>query len=248
MVAAAVIIALICALVVTLAVIATVKAVRTVKNGVDQAVTQARRTVEDTRLKARQFTQAGPAGEVAELRLLLRTSMRATQEVLREGLKDDPSLTESLALFDRLSAHGRELDDDLRKLESEPDRERLAACLPDLRERTKQVTHSADSLRFAAQDRARQFADDELSLLSEQIRMETGALRHWEADAGPGTNAGAEPKAKPAAGSAGTAGSTGSAGAAGSAAGPERPAISGRDGSRQWGYTWEKVKHPESPA
>ncbi|MDT0451551.1 hypothetical protein [Streptomyces hesseae] len=237
MAAAAVIIALICALVVALTVIATVKAVRTVKNGVDQAVTQARRTVEDTRLKARQYTQSGPAGEVAELRLSLRTSMRATQEVLREGLKDDPSLTESLALFDRLSAHGREVDDDLRKLESEPDRDRVTACLPDLRERTKQITHSADSLRFAAQDRARQFAGDELSLLSEQIRMETGALRHWEADEGPG----AEPKAEPGAGSS-------PAGAAGSAARPERPAINGRDESRQWGYGWEKVKRPESPA
>ncbi|MFF4226145.1 hypothetical protein ACX9I7_01845 [Streptomyces sp. L500] len=228
MVAAAVIIALICALVVALAVIATVKTVRTVKRGVDQAVTQARRTVEDTRLKARQFTQAGPAGEVAELRLSLRTSMRATQEVLRESRKDDASLTESLALFDRLSAHGRELDEDLRKLETEPDRERVAACLPDLRERTKQITHSADSLRFAAQDRARQFAGDELSLLSEQIRMETGALRHWEAD-----DAGAAAK------------DTEKTGAETKA---ERPAISGRDASRQWGYTWEKVKRPESPA
>ncbi|MFD8997703.1 hypothetical protein [Streptomyces abikoensis] len=228
MVAAAVIIGLICALVVALAVIATVKAVRTVKRGVDQAVTQARRTVEDTRLKARQFTQAGPAGEVAELRLSLRTSMRATQEVLREGQKGDASLTESLALFDRLSAHGRELDEDLRKLETEPDRERVAACLPDLRERTKQVTHSADSLRFAAQDRARQFAGDELSLLSEQIRMETGALRHWEAD-----DAGAAAK---------------DAEKTGAEAKTERPAISGRDASRQWGYTWEKVKRPESPA
>ncbi|GGP57073.1 hypothetical protein [Streptomyces abikoensis] len=231
MVAAAVIIGLICALVVALAVIATVKAVRTVKRGVDQAVTQARRTVEDTRLKARQFTQAGPAGEVAELRLSLRTSMRATQEVLREGQKGDASLTESLALFDRLSAHGRELDEDLRKLETEPDRERVAACLPDLRERTKQITHSADSLRFAAQDRARQFAGDELSLLSEQIRMETGALRHWEADDADDAGAGAKDAEK-----------------TGAEAKAERPAISGRDASRQWGYTWEKVKRPESPA
>ncbi|MFC4514630.1 MULTISPECIES: hypothetical protein [Streptomyces] len=245
MVAAAVIIALICALVVALAVIATVKAVRTVKRGVDQAVTQARRTVEDTRLKARQFTQTGPAGEVAELRLSLRTSMRATQEVLREGRKDDASLTESLALFDRLSAHGRELDDDLRKLETEPDRERLAACLPDLRERTKQITHSADSLRFAAQDRARQFSGDELSLLSEQIRMETGALRHWESD---DAGAGEESKGAEAGGGEAKGAEAKAAESKGAAAKAERPAISGRDASRQWGYTWEKVKRPESPA
>ncbi|MEU5128987.1 hypothetical protein [Streptomyces mobaraensis] len=177
--AVAVIIALIFAVLVALAVVATVRTVKAVKRGVDRTVTQARRTVEDTRLKARQYTAPGAAGEVAQLRLSLRTTMRATQEALRLRAPEDPSLSESLALFERLSAHGHELDDDLRRLETEPSRERVEAALPEMRERTERVRQAADSLRWAAQDRARRFSDDDLADLSEQIRMEAGALRHW---------------------------------------------------------------------
>ncbi|WP_414169248.1 hypothetical protein ACMATS_25970 [Streptoverticillium reticulum] len=237
MVAAAAIIAVICAILFAFAVIGTVKAVRAVKRSVDRTVTEARRTVEDTRLKAKQYTQPGAAGEVAQLRLSLRTSMRATQEALRTGVVEDASLSESLALFERLSTHGRELDEDLRRLESEPDRARVAACLPSLRERTESITQSADSLRWAAQDRARQFADDDLATLNEQIRMESGALRHWDT----------EPAGKPAETSAEKpAGVAPEAG--GAAPGPEsrRAAIDGRNAWRQPGYSWQKARRPES--
>ncbi|MBO0656954.1 hypothetical protein J1792_30705 [Streptomyces triculaminicus] len=247
--AAAAIIAVICALVVAFAVIAMVRAVRAVKRGVDRTVTQARRTVEDTRLKARQYTAPGAAGEVAQLRLSLRTSMRATQEVLRSGMADDSSLSESMALFERLSAHGRELEEDLRKLETEPDRDRVAARLPDLRERTERITHSADSLRWAAQDRARQFADDDLTLLSEQIRMEAGALRHWEDEdeaASPEPQPGAKPQAR--ATDRAATGAPGAGQGSGPGVGPERPAINGRNDRWQAGYSWQKTKRPESTA
>ncbi|MEU4212276.1 hypothetical protein AB0F13_20135 [Streptomyces sp. NPDC026206] len=249
--AAAAIVAVIFALLVAFAVIAAVKAVRAVKRGVDRTVTQARRTVEDTRLKARQYTQPGAGGEVAQLRLSLRTSMRATQEVLRTGLADDPSLSESLALFERLSAHGREIEEDLRKLETEPDRDRVAARLPELRERTERVTHAADSLRWAAQDRAGQFAEDDLTALSEQIRMETGALRHWETEPPAGTSGAAgrsgTPGAEEASGAAGADASV-KAGSAAAAEEAERPAISGGDGRWRAGYSWQKAKRPESTA
>ncbi|MFI9238534.1 hypothetical protein [Streptomyces sp. NPDC053079] len=252
--AAAAIFAVIFAILVAFAVIAAVRTVRAVKRGVDRTVTQARRTVEDTRLKARQYVQPGPGGEVAQLRLSLRTSMRATQDVLRAALPEDASLSESLALFERLSAHAHEIDEDLRKLETEPDKGRVAARLPELRERTERVTHSADSLRWAAQDRARQFADDDLSALSEQIRMETGALRHWETEtepvAGTGAAAASGAGAKPgASGGAPKASGEASAQAGAADAGePERAAITGRDTWRQAGYSWQKAKRPESTA
>ncbi|MFI9200409.1 hypothetical protein [Streptomyces sp. NPDC053048] len=259
--AAAAIIAVICAILVAFAVIATVRAVRAVKRGVDRTVTQARRTVEDTRLKARQYIQPGAAGEVAQLRVKLRTSMRATQDVLRAGVPDDSSLSESMALFERLSAHGRELDEELRKLEDEPDRERVTARLPDLRERTERVTDSADSLRWAAQDRARRFAEDDLTLLSEQIRMEAGALRHWEDGAeapaaGGATGSAAGSAAGAASGSAPGSAAPKPAASAGAGAGtgggpdPERPAIDGRNDRWQPGYSWQKTKRtrPESTA
>ncbi|MEU6591524.1 hypothetical protein ABZ923_20260 [Streptomyces sp. NPDC046881] len=158
---------------------ATVKAVGAAKRGVDRTIAQARRTVEDHTLRAKSFAQIGPAGEIAQLRLALRTSMRATQDALHAGAAEDESLKESLGLFERLSAHGHELDADLKRLESEPDRAALAERLPELRSRTERITSSADSLRWAVHDRARRFADDDLGTLSAQIDIEAGALRHW---------------------------------------------------------------------
>lgn len=173
------VVALLFVLLVVLGAYATVKAVGAAKRGVDRTITQAKRTVEDTTLRARSLAQPGPAGQLADLRLKLRTSMRATQEALQAGVGEDESLKESLALFEQLSKHGRELDDELRRLEPEPDRSKLAQRLPALRERTERVVKSADSLRWAAHDRARKFAEDDLDTLSARIDVEAGALRHW---------------------------------------------------------------------
>ncbi|MFF3149462.1 hypothetical protein ACFVRU_49080 [Streptomyces sp. NPDC057927] len=178
------VIALLFLLFVVLGAYATVKVIGAAKRGVDRTISQARRTVEDTTLRAKTFTQPGPAGEIAQLRLTLRTSMRATQDALHSGVVEDESLKESLGLFERLSVHGRELDDELRRLESEPDKRTLSMRLPELRERTERITQSADSLRWAARDRARRFAADDLDSLSEQIDVEAGALRHWTTEPG----------------------------------------------------------------
>jgi len=179
------IVALIFVLFLVLGVYATVKAVGAAKRGVDRTVAQARRTVEDSTLRAKTFAQPGVQGQVAQLRLSLRTSMRATQDALQAGVAEDESLKESLALFDRLSAHGHELDGELKRLEREPDRARLAERLPELRERTEQITKSADALRWAARDRAQRFGSDDLDSLSTQIDMEAGALRHWTTEPPP---------------------------------------------------------------
>ncbi|MFC9159550.1 hypothetical protein ACFTZ8_01720 [Streptomyces fungicidicus] len=173
------VVALLFVLFVVLGAYATVKVVGAAKRSADRHITQARRTVEDHTLRAKAFAQPGPAGEIAQLRLKLRTSMRATQDALEAAAAEDQSVKESLALFQRLSAHGHELDGELRRMESEPDRATVAARLADLRERTERITSSADALRWAARDRARRFASDDLDSLSAQIDMEAGALRHW---------------------------------------------------------------------
>lgn len=173
------VVALLFLLFVVLGVYATVKVVGAAKRGVDRTISQARRTVEDTTLRAKTYAQPGPAGELAQLRLRLRTSMRATQEALHAGVAEDQSLKESLGLFERLSTHGQELDAELKRLESEPDRATLVARLPALRERTDQVAQAADSLRWAARDRATRFAGDDMDALRAQIDVEAGALRHW---------------------------------------------------------------------
>ncbi|KPC58921.1 hypothetical protein [Streptomyces chattanoogensis] len=216
----------------------TVKAVKAAKRGVDRTVAQARRTVEDTGLRARRLAQPGVVGELAQLRLSLRTSMRATQEVLRAGSADDASLAESTGLFERLSVHGHELDDELRCLEREPDRATIAARLPDLRERMERITHSAESLRWAARDRARKFADDDLAALSDQIDVEAGALRHWTRE--PVPESASDPAGEPTAKAAAADGlySWGPVG-------EETPAITARDPHARPGYPWEKKPEAE---
>ncbi|MFI7007431.1 hypothetical protein [Streptomyces sp. NPDC050145] len=229
---------------------ATVKAVGAAKRGVDRKVEQARRAVEDTTLRARSFAQPGAASELAQLRLRLRGSMRATQDALHAGVGDDPTLQESLGLFDRLSAHGRELDADLKRLESEPDKAHLARLLPDLRARTEQITASADALRHAARDRASHFASDDLDDLSRQIDVEAGALRHWTTTTdtpqtgstprtGPSPHSGPTPQTGP------TPRTTPAAEAA-PQPGPERARPQITPSGPRPAYPWQKKPRPES--
>ncbi|MET7619016.1 hypothetical protein [Streptomyces sp. NPDC005408] len=258
--AAILILALLFVAFVALGVYVSVKVIGAAKRGVERTVTQARRTVEETTLRAKSYGQGGVVGELAQLRLSLRTSMRATQDALHAGVAEDASLSESLSLFQRLSAHGLELDDELKRLEREPDRATVASLLPGLRERTERITHSAESLRWAARDRARKFADDDLDALSTQIDVEAGALRHWS-----GAEE-AEPEAAPAswpeAGGTGGAGGGADGGVAGqtwpeaaesaAGAGPghtvaEQPqAITARDPRQQTTYPWQKTARPET--
>ncbi|MER6117829.1 hypothetical protein E6R60_05135 [Streptomyces sp. A0642] len=221
-----------------LGVYATVKAVGAAKRGVDRTITQARRTVEDTTLRARSFGQVGVAGELAQLRLSLRTSMRATQEALRSGAVEDASLAESLGLFERLGVHGRELDEDLKRLEREPDRTTVASLLPGLKERTERITRAADSLRWAARDRATQFADDDLASLNAQIDVEAGALRHWTTeDPAPEQRAG-RTQDRP------TANRPAEGPAAGGAESPQ--ALTAPDPRLGTEYPWQKSARPET--
>ncbi|WP_411110080.1 hypothetical protein [Streptomyces sp. c-19] len=216
----------------------TVKAAKAAARGVDRTLDQARRTVEDTTLRAKSFGQTGVAGELARLRLSLRTSMRATQEALQAGVGEDASLKESLALFHRLSGHARELDEDLKRLEKEPDRAWVSGQLPELAARTERITSSADALRRAARERAVRFAEDDLSTLSAQIDVEAGALRHWtesETTQGP----------VPDAASDSATGASGQSGQAASRDGGEPSAITAPD-PRRTAYPWEKSARPET--
>ncbi|MEW2471958.1 hypothetical protein AB0919_44445 [Streptomyces sp. NPDC046994] len=234
------VIVLLFVLCVVLGAYATVKAIGAAKRGVDRTIAQARRTVEETTLRARTLAQPGPAGEIAALRLTLRTSMRATQDALHAGVAEDESLKESLGLFNRLSAHGYELDAELKRLEIEPDRGTVASRLPELRERTERITHSADSLRWAAHDRARRFADDDLDILSAQIDVEAGALRHWTTEEPTAPSWPEAPASEAADGPTGPETPRFRA----SREQPTRPAIGPR-GQRP-AYSWQKKPRPES--
>ncbi|MFH9014158.1 hypothetical protein ACH4C6_22610 [Streptomyces sp. NPDC017943] len=239
--------ALLFVLLVALGAYATVKAVGAAKRSVDRGISQARRTVEDHTLRAKSLAQTGAAGELAQLRLKLRTSMRATQDALNAAATDDESVKESFGLFQRLGVHGHELDGELKRLESEPDRATLRERLPELRERTERITQSADALRWAVRDRAHRFSGDDLDTLSAQIDVEAGALRHWTAAQAP-----------PAAPAPQGASGTGRAGET-SAAGQTRPGTTRSGAEQEPGarpaitapaprptYPWQKKPRPES--
>jgi hypothetical protein len=164
---------------VTLGTVATVRTARAVRRGVARGTAQARRAVEDAQLKARRFTTLGVGGEVAQLRLDLRAAIDSTFAALDARRADDPSLAEAAGLLARLNDHARALDTDLKLLEREPDKSHVAARLPELTTRVRHITHSADSLRWAAQDRARHTSADDLAALTDQIAIESAALRHW---------------------------------------------------------------------
>ncbi|MEV0222996.1 hypothetical protein [Streptomyces sp. NPDC050704] len=238
------IVALIFVLFVVLGAYATVKVVGAAKRGVNRTVDQARRTVEDSTLRAKSVAQPGPQGQLAQLRLSLRTSMRATQDALQAGVAEDESLKESLALFKRLSAHGHELDDELKRLEREPDRARLAERLPALRERTEQITKSADALRWAARDRAQRFVSDDLDSLSTQIDMEAGALRHWTTEPSPERAETPPPWPEAPATAAADQQTWPESPGARTAEEPARPAIN--PARQRPTYPWEKKPRPES--
>ncbi|MEU0403545.1 hypothetical protein ABZ318_25590 [Streptomyces sp. NPDC006197] len=234
---------------VALGVYVTVKVAKAAKRGVDRTIDQARRTVEDTTLRAKSFGQAGTAGELARLRLSLRNSMRATQEALQAGVGEDASLKESLDLFHRLSAHGLELDADLKRLEREPDRAWVAGQLPELAARTERITGSADALRRAARERALKFAEDDLSSLSAQIDVEAGALRHWTGpDATPGTAQAAGPGAGTGAADAATTEGWGQPTRPARGTGPAggEPSAITAPNPRRTAYPWEKSARPET--
>ncbi|OIV35394.1 hypothetical protein BIV57_21795 [Mangrovactinospora gilvigrisea] len=160
---------------------AAVKAKRALEQRFAQRAPIARRRAEDLALRARTLTRPGTPGRVAQLRLDLRTSLDSTRRVLEAGASTDPQLTEALQLCERLEKQAVELDGELRMLEQEPStgRERLKTKLPELADRAERIGHAADSLRWAAQDRARHTSEDELTELSREVEMEAGALRHW---------------------------------------------------------------------
>ncbi|MFF2408984.1 hypothetical protein [Streptomyces sp. NPDC058092] len=240
---------------VALGVYVSVKAIGVAKRGVDRTITQARRTVEDTTLRAKSYGQTGVGGELAQLRLALRASMRATQEALQTGAAEDASLSESLGLFQRLSVHGRELDDDLKRLEREPDPATVASMLPGLKQRTERITHSADSLRWAARDRVRQFADDDLDALNAQIDVEAGALRHWTVEPDEPVHGQGQPRGGSRDQGQGRGWETGQDQMQGqtSRPGQERgpadgtaQAITAPDPQRRTEYPWQKAARPET--
>ncbi|MGP3971266.1 hypothetical protein [Streptomyces sp. 6N223] len=171
-----------------------IRVTRAVGRAVDRTRRQVRHTVTEVTLAAR-AVQPGAVGEVARLRRSLRTSLTSAHDALLVGSEQDPALREALSLLGQLRVHAGRLDSELAMLTvGEPDRGLVASRLPELRERARRITRSADSLRTAAQDRAHHDGEAvALDTLHQQIEIEASALRHWA----PAAEAAAEPAPSP---------------------------------------------------
>ncbi|MCX5212969.1 hypothetical protein OG689_27495 [Kitasatospora sp. NBC_00240] len=211
----------------SLAVVGTVKAAKAMAAKVERHEANARRAVENVALKAKKYTKPGAQGQISATRLALRTSLDGTRLVLEAGVAEDGQLVESLQLLARLDVHAAELDGELRILEREPDAGRISAKLPELRERAERITHSAETMRWAAQDRMHRFAEDELTRLSKECESEAGALRHW--DAAPQGPAPADSSGGSGAGSAAASG-PGAAAGSGTGTQPRRAGLTAGPG------------------
>jgi hypothetical protein len=151
-----------------LVVVGTVKAARAVSA-----------KAENVALKARAYTNPGAPGRIASVRLRLRSTLEGTRQALESAVSQDAQVGESLQLLKRLEALGAELDAQLRVLEREPEVARVDAKLPELRARAERITHAAEELRWAVQDRQHRFSEDELARVSDECTQEADALRHW---------------------------------------------------------------------
>jgi hypothetical protein len=151
-----------------LVVVGTVKAARAVSA-----------KAENVALKARAYTNPGAPGRIASVRLRLRGALEGTRQALESAVSQDAQVGESLQLLKRLEALGVELDAQLRILEREPEAARVDAKLPELRARAERITHAAEELRWAVQDRQHRFSEDELARLTDECSQEADALRHW---------------------------------------------------------------------
>ncbi|MCF2530650.1 hypothetical protein [Yinghuangia soli] len=163
--------------VVGLVLIVAVMVRRAVRRRIDRHAPRLRGLVDDAASRARAYTRPGNAGEAARLRVSVRKSLEHTRRVLDAGYTRDSQLGEARQLLARLEGFAAGLDTDLRMLEREPDATRVDRELPGLRERAERVQHAAGSLRWAAQDRERVLAHDELDRLGREVEMEAAALR-----------------------------------------------------------------------
>lgn len=150
---------------------------RAVQRRIDRHAPRLRGLVDDAASRARAYTRPGGAGEAARLRVSVRRSLDHTRRVLDAGYARDAQLGEARQLLGRLERFAEGLDTDLRMLEREPDPARVDRELPALRERAERVQHAAGSLRWAAQDRERVLAHDELDRLGRDVDHEVAALR-----------------------------------------------------------------------
>ena len=146
---------------------------------VQRVVRAARSRLLEVRDRAQLAARAhgvGPAAEVARLRREMERSLSGARRALAAARAVHAPVGDVRSLLGRLELAARSVDGELKMLESQPDRSRVAAQLVGPRARAEVIISSAAQLVDGLLNAAGHDAD-ELSLLQAACALEADALR-----------------------------------------------------------------------
>jgi hypothetical protein len=143
------------------------------------AVRRVRRSaaVSAASLRMSLLRESGPRREVVRLRLELLQAVEGGRSVIGAADARAGFPGEAPALFKRIQAEARVVDQHLRVLQSEDDRARLRAALPSLRQRVGALVELVRELRTAVAAGLEAASDGSMSELAADVRREVAALR-----------------------------------------------------------------------
>ena len=128
-------------------------------------------------LRMRSLTESGPRREVVRLRLQLLQALDGGRAAIGAA---DPRLGlpgEAPALFRRIQAEAKVVDQHLRVLQTEDDRDALRIALPAMRQRVAELVGLVRQLRAAIAAGLEAASDGAMAELSADVAREVNALR-----------------------------------------------------------------------
>jgi hypothetical protein len=143
------------------------------------AVRRVRRSASVTAasLRMRLLRESGPRREVVRLRLDLLQAVEGGRTAVGAADPRSGFPGEAPALFKRIQAEVRVVDQHLRVLQDEDDRERLRAALPALRQRVGELVELVRDLRAAVAAGLQAASDGAMGELRADVAREVAALR-----------------------------------------------------------------------
>lgn len=128
-------------------------------------------------LRVRSLTDAGPRREVARLRLQLLQAVEGGRGAIGGADPRAGFPGEAPALFKRIQAEARVVDQHLKVLQTEDDRDALVAALPALRQRVAELVGLVRELRAAVAAGLQAASDGSMAELRADVAREVNALR-----------------------------------------------------------------------
>jgi hypothetical protein len=128
-------------------------------------------------LRMRSLTESGPRREVVRLRLQLLQAVDGGRAVIGSADPQAGLPGDAPALFRRIQAEAKVVDQHLRVLQSEDDRDTLRIALPALRQRVAELVALVRQLRVAVAAGLEAASDGAMAELRADVEREVTALR-----------------------------------------------------------------------